>query len=240
MTFSSGNHGQGLAWAAHLCNLTCTVVVPRGTPKVKTDAIQGDEICAEFNKPDDVAYIPGSDDIHVIAGQGTIALEFLQQVPYLDAIFVATGSGGVIAGVAVAAKSINPQIKSKRLWSSPPQLIETIADGIRAQPIVKSAWPIVLRMVEKDVFTVSDEEIIQGMRFSLERMKLLTEPATGATIAAVMSEKMKTLDPNIRNIGVILCGGNTDVENLPWLTRFVYILISYVLLWILTTHVEIF
>ncbi|KAK3084813.1 hypothetical protein FSP39_019483 [Pinctada imbricata] len=248
VTHSSGNHGQALAWAAKMAKLPCTVVVPNNFSAVKVEAIKGygaelvlceptpasrQETCDRVGKEKSFTFIPPYDHYDVIAGQGTMAVEFLKQVPDLDAILVPVSGGGMISGIAIAAKTIKPDIKvfmvepegkmaeeslraGERLWPDPPGFLNTIADGIRLQQLGHITWPIILELVEKDVFSVSDEEMIKGMQFTFQRMKLVIEAASGAGVAAVMSEKMATMDPSIKNIGVILCGGNVDINNLPW------------------------
>ncbi|KAH3883199.1 hypothetical protein DPMN_007153, partial [Dreissena polymorpha] len=166
---------------------------------------------------------------------GTIAVEFLEQIPQLDAILVPTSGGGMVAGIAVAAKSIKPDIRvfivepngkdverslvaGERLWPNPPRVLDTIADGIRLQQLGHVTWPIIQEVVDKQVFTVNNEQIIDGMKFAFERMKLVVEAASGAGVAAAMSERMHNMDASICHVGVILCGGNTDIEHLPWYT----------------------
>lgn len=251
ITHSSGNHGQALAWASTLTDLDCTVVVTKNTPKSKCQAITSyganivycaptylDRIktCDRISREKNVPYISSSDDYDIIAGQGTIATEFLSQVPQLDAIFVPVSGGGMAAGIALAAKAIKPDIKvfivepegkmcekclrtGTRLWPETPQFLETIADGLIIQQLGKRTWPIILELVEKDVFTVNDEEIIKAMKFVFERMKLVIEPAAGTGVAALLSEKFASMDPNLRNVGVVLCGGNVDINHLPWYNR---------------------
>ncbi|XP_056006223.1 serine racemase-like [Ostrea edulis] len=189
--------------------------------------------CDRVSKERNFTIVPSSDDYDVIAGQGTIAVEFLKQVPDLDAILVPVSGGGMISGIAIAAKAINPDIKvfmvepegkmceeclraGERLWPNPPRFLNTIADGIRLQQLGDLTWPIILELVEKDVFSVIDDDIVKAMRFVFERMKLVIEPASGAGVAAVMSERLATMDLGLRNIGVILCGGNVDIDHLPW------------------------
>lgn len=107
----------------------------------------------------------------------------------------------------------------KRLWPETPQFLDTIADGLIIQQLGKRTWPIILELVEKDVFTVKDEEIIKAMKFVFERMKLVIEPAAGTGVAVLLSEKCASMDSNLRNVGVILCGGNVDINHLPWYNR---------------------
>ena len=251
VTHSSGNHGQALAWAAKVAGIPCSVVVPNNAPKVKTDAIQGygaklvycepnpqsrESTCSKVAEETGQIFVPPFDHPNVIAGQGTIGLEFLEQVPSLDAILVPVSGGGMISGIALATKEIKPDIKiyaveplgkelepslkaEERLWPNPPKYLNTIADGIRFQQVGHLTFPYMCKLLEKEVFTVNDQEISDAMKFSWERMKLVIETASAAGVAAMFTEKMKSLDPNIRNVGVILCGGNVDMDNLPWIKK---------------------
>ncbi|XP_062621082.1 serine racemase-like [Saccostrea cucullata] len=248
VTHSSGNHGQALAWAAKVAGVKCSVVVPNNSPKIKSEAIKGygaelvfceptpadrQSTCDRVSKENNFIIVPPYDHYDVIAGQGTIAVEFLKQVPELDAILVPVSGGGMTSGIAIAAKAIKPDIKvfmvepegkmceeclraGQRLWPNPPRFLHTIADGIRLQQLGDLTWPIILELVEKEVFSVKDEDIVKAMRFVFERMKLVIEPASGAGVAAVMSDRLAAMDPNMKNIGVILCGGNVDIDHLPW------------------------
>ncbi|XP_012946291.1 probable serine racemase [Aplysia californica] len=204
VTHSSGNHGQALAWAAQRANLPCCVVVPQMAPDVKKNAIRGygaellecgpkpsdrNEACDKVQDDRNFELIPPYDHVDVIAGQGTIAVELLEQVPFLDAILVPISGGGMSSGICIAAKTIKPDIKifivapkgkrleeclrtGKRPWEGPPQYLDTIADGIRLQQTGYITTPILMELAEKDVFEMSDEEIIEGMKFSFERMKV--------------------------------------------------------------------
>ncbi|XP_060561650.1 probable serine racemase [Ruditapes philippinarum] len=248
VTHSSGNHGQALAWAAKMRGISCAVICPNNSPAVKLEAIQGygadivmceptptarQETCDRVSQEKGYHFIPPYDHYDVIAGQGTIAVEFLEQVPELDAILVPSSGGGMVAGIAIAAKFIKPDVKvfivepqgkdverclqaGERLWPNPPRFLNTIADGIRLQQLGHVTWPIILELVEKQVFSLNNDEIIEGMKFCFERMKLVIEAASGAGVAAAMSEKMRNMDDSIQNVGVILCGGNTDINHLPW------------------------
>ncbi|KAJ8312418.1 hypothetical protein KUTeg_009791 [Tegillarca granosa] len=144
--------------------------------------------CDKVAKERGYHFVPPYDHHDVIAGQGTIAVEFLEQVPDLDAILVPVSGGGMTSGIAIAAKAIKPEIKvfmvepegknaeeslraGERLWPNPPRFINTIADAIRLQQLGHVTWPILLELAEKDVFSVKDEEIIEGMKFAFQRMK---------------------------------------------------------------------
>ncbi|XP_078338621.1 serine racemase-like isoform X2 [Crassostrea virginica] len=248
VTHSSGNHGQALAWASNMVGLDCTVVVTKNTPKSKCEAIKAygadlvfceptyaDRIktCNKISEERSIPYISSSDDYDIMAGQGTIAVEFLSQVPDLDAVIVPVSVGGMAAGIATAAKGIKPAIKvfmvevegkmseeclraGERLWPNPPRFLDSIADGIRVQQLGELTWPIILKLVEKEVFSVKDADIVKAMKFVFERMKLVIEPTSAAGVAAVMSQRMASMDPGLKNVGVILCGGNVDINHLPW------------------------
>ncbi|CAG2195534.1 SRR [Mytilus edulis] len=171
VTHSSGNHGQGLAWAAKTAGVKCCVVIPNNAPKSKADAIKGygaelRETCARMAKEKGLEIVPPYDHYNVIAGQvliitinlqiiGTLALELMEQVPELDAILVPISGGGMISGIAIAAKSVKDDVKGKRLWPNPPRFLSTIADGIRLQQLGHLTFPIMLDLVEKEVFTIA-------------------------------------------------------------------------------------
>jgi threonine dehydratase len=247
-THSSGNHGQALAWACMHQQVPCTIVLPSDTPQVKIDAVGGYNATVVFCEPNPTARVEACnrvcaeqnllvvkpyDDYDVMSGQGTIALEFLEQVPHLDAILVSVSGGGLISGISVYAKHIKPSIKifaveptgkelAKCIESNkrnpndaPPTFLPTQAEGIRTRQTGELTFPILKQHVN-DVFTVSDEEMIQATKFVFEKMKLVNELSAGAAVAAAMSSKMSQAYPELKSIGVILCGGNIDINKLPW------------------------
>ncbi|XP_064602870.1 uncharacterized protein LOC135468512 [Liolophura sinensis] len=250
ITHSSGNHAQALAWAANMAGIPCTVVVPNNTPITKINAMKsyGANVvlceptvegrkgtCDRLAAEQGATYISSCDHFDIVSGQGTIALEFLEDVPDLDAVLVPVSGGGMVSGIATAGKAIRPQLKvfaveakgkdlerslkaGERLWPNPPQMVDTIAEGIRLQQLGHLPWLIALKLVEKDVFTVDNEAIIEGMKFSFERMKLVIEGASGAGVAALFSDRLKKMSPDLLKVGVILCGGNLDLDHLPWVT----------------------
>ncbi len=235
VTASAGNHGQGVALAAKLLQVPATVVVPAGAPLAKITAIQrhGAEVILEGASYDEahthaeaiarergLAYVHAFDDPDVMAGQGAVALELLEDVPDLDAIVVSVGGGGLIAGTAVAARAIRPDIKvygvqsegsraladafrTGRLESGP---ASTIADGIAVKMPGARTLPIVRKLVD-DVVTVGDEAIARALLLLLERHKLLAEGAGAAALAAVLE---RTLPRGLRKVGVVVSGGNID------------------------------
>ncbi|XP_076452426.1 uncharacterized protein LOC143288047 [Babylonia areolata] len=249
ITHSSGNHGQAVAWASKCVGLPSTVVVPAMVPEPKKAAIRGYEAhlvecgskptdryetCDKLQKENGYVFIPPYDHQDTIAGQGSIAVELLEQVPDLDAIIVPVSGGGLSSGIATAAKHLKPDIKSffllrrkgkmltecfkagKRLWPNPPQYLKTKAEGIATQQLGNLNFTILSQLAEQETFEMSDEEMIEAVKFIMRRMKLVVEMAAGASVSAALSEKMKNMDPAIRKVGVILCGGNIDVDHLPW------------------------
>jgi len=247
VTHSSGNHAQALALSAKTMGLQAYIAMPRNAPPVKKAAVRDYgativECGLSAEDRESTAHkiiketansflIPPFDHPHIMAGQGTIGLELLDQVPQLDAIVVPVSGGGMLSGICIAAKALKPDIKiyaaeplnaddcaksfvaKKRIpLPGPPN---TIADGLRTS-VGHLTWPVIRDSVT-DVITVTEEEIISAMRLVWERMKLLIEPSAAVGVAAVLCEKFKSLPAHeIKNVGVILCGGNVDLDNLPW------------------------
>jgi len=240
VAFSSGNHAQAVAVAAGEAGVRALVAMPDDAPKAKIAATRsyGAEIIFYDRRKEDreafaldlgererLVLVPPYDDYLILAGQGTCGLEFLEEVPDLDCILAPCSGGGLFAGVATAARAVNPGIrcfpvepdtaddtrqsfvKGERVSIPPPP---TIADGLRVQFPGAITFPIIQKLAE-DVLTVSDEEIIATLRFILFRMKLLVEPSGVAAAAAVMFQK---LPANLKQVGVVLSGGNIDPEAL--------------------------
>ncbi len=232
--------------AAKLHNIPAHIVVPRNTPKIKQDAVKSyggnlilcePTIDAREAACDDVqaenpgaVFIPPYNHSWVICGQGTIGLEFMQQTAGLDAIVVPVSGGGMISGIAVAAKSLNPSIKIIAAEPSGSNLIadvaacklaheliqfektETICDGLQAR-LGSITWPIVRDLVD-EVVIVSEQDVVEAMKLCYERLKVVVEPSGAAGVAAVL--KLKQQNPecaaNLQKVGVILCGGNVDFD----------------------------
>ncbi|KAM6403256.1 serine racemase [Rhynochetos jubatus] len=247
VTHSSGNHGQALACAAQAEGIPAYVVVPRTAPRCKQAAIRAYGATLVPCEPSDesraataarVVQETGGVMVHpnqepaVIAGQGTIALEVLEQAPEVNAVVVPVGGGGMIAGIAVAIKALRPDVKvfaaeprdaddcyqSKvRGELTPnPRPPDTIADAVKTS-IGPTTWPIIRDLVD-DVLTVSEEEIKRATRLVWERMKLLIEPTAGVGVAAVLSERFQAVPRDVENVCIVLCGGNVDLSALTWLT----------------------
>src|SRR5437588_11591888 len=237
---SSGNHAQTVALASREAGIRSVVAIPADAPKAKVEATHNygadirffnrhkddrDAFGREIAERENLVMVPAYDDYLIMAGQGTCGLEFLEEVPELDAIATPCSGGGLFAGVSTAAKSIKPSIKcfavepetandtqqsvakGERVKISPPP---TIADGLRVQTPGALTFPI-LQKVADDVLTVSDEEIMAAMRFMLFRMKLLVEPSGAAAAAAVFRQK---LPGDSKRVGVVLSGGNVDADML--------------------------
>lgn len=236
VAFSSGNHAQAVAIAAGIRGTTATLIMPDDAPQSKLEATiarggkvvrfdrlreNREEIGARISKETGATLVPPFDHPWIIAGQGTAALELLQEVPDLDALVVCLGGGGLLSGCATAAKAINPGIRVFGVepaiandWAlsiAAGEIVEiappsTIADGLRAPKPGKLTFSIVRELVES-VLLVSEEEILAAMKHLLLRTKLLTEPSGAVAAAAVLSGK---LPEGVRKVGVILSGGNVD------------------------------
>lgn len=236
LTYSSGNHAQGVALAARLLGLRATVVMPTTAPAAKRAATEeyGATIIPydprEMSREEltrtmardrpGVAIIPPYDHADVIAGQGTAALELIEEVRGLDFLLLPCGGGGLLSGSAIVAKQLLPGCKvvgvepdladdatrsfrSKTLQKvhNPP----TIADGTRTPSLGQLTFPLVLSLVD-DMVTVSEEAIVEAVRFLFERMKLVVEPSGALGVAALLSGSLR---PSGR-VGVVLSGGNVD------------------------------
>jgi len=241
--FSSGNHAQAVALASREAGVGAVIAMPDDAPRSKVEATRqyGAEIifydrqhqdreavAIEISQRDGRVLVPPYDDYFILAGQGTCGLEFLEQVPDLDCLLTPCSGGGLFAGVSTAAKALSPRLrcfavepetaddtqqsfrKGERVAIGPPP---TIADGLRVQSPGALTFPI-LQQTAEDVLTVSDDEIVEALKFILIRMKLLVEPSGAAAAAAVLSRK---LPRDVKRVGVVLSGGNIDAEFLATL-----------------------
>lgn len=246
VTHSSGNHAQALALAARIRGIPAHIVMPRNAPAVKREAVEGyggivypceptvadreataDRVRAETG----ATLIPPYNHPDVIAGQGTIALEFLEQCPDLAALIVPIGGGGMISGVAIAATSLRPSIaviaaepaladdaaRSKASGKIEPISKDiTIADGLRTS-LGELTFPVVRDLV-REVVTVSEAEIVAAMRLVFERAKLVIEPSAAVGVAVALAKRSPALRAVDGPVGIVLCGGNVDLDALPWLS----------------------
>ena len=238
VAFSSGNHAQGTALAAKLLGVPATIVMPDDAPRVKLAATRGygaavvtydrltgnrEAIARQLVEERGATLVPPFNDPHIIAGQGTAALELLEEIPDLDALVSPIGGGGLISGCAIAAKALQPQIavygveavgaddaqqslRAGRIISIPPPT--TIADGIRTESVGTLTFPI-MRALLSDIVIVSDDEILDAVRFALTRMKIVVEPTGAVPIAAVMQNRIPT---SCKRVGIIVSGGNISGE----------------------------
>jgi len=236
ITVSAGNHAQALAWAARDAGVKCTVVMPTTASRMKVEASRGygAEVVLhgasgieafahahELAKERDLTFVHPFDDPAVIAGQGTVGLEILEQLEDVDDVIVPIGGGGLIAGVATAIKEARPSVRvfgveptgaavmRKSLDEGRPVRLEsmkTIADGLAAPMAGDVTYPIVKHYVD-DVVLVTDDEIMAAMREILFSAKLLAEGGGAAATAAILSGKLK-LDG--RRVVAVMSGGNVD------------------------------
>lgn len=248
VTHSSGNHGLALATAAAQRGMPVHVVMPASASPVKRQAIERagavihecgpnaserEELCAQVLARTGGTFVPPYDHAWTIAGQGTIALEMLDAVPDAGTLVIPVGGGGLISGIAIAAKALRPGI---RVVGAEPELADdaaeskrtghiaaqrppvTVADGLRA-PLGKLTFPIVRDLVD-EIVTVSEQEIIDAMRLVYEEAKLVIEPSAAVGVAALLGPRMRAAAAEDRKRGptvVLLCGGNAELGALPFL-----------------------
>ncbi len=237
IAFSSGNHAQAVALAGKLLGVKTLIVMPADAPRVKLEATRGygaevvqyakgedrERVTSKLAKDRKMTIIPPFDHPHIIAGQGTAAKELIEDAGALDILLVPCGGGGLLSGSAIAAKHLAPECRpigvepaggddaTQSFRSGSLKVIKianTVADGARTTSLGKLTFPLVMRYVS-DMLTVTDEELLRGMFFLWERMKIVVEP-TGALAACAVLEKK--LDLKNRKVGVILSGGNVDLR----------------------------
>lgn len=244
VAYSSGNHAQAVAYASRAAGIAATIVMPSDAPRTKihntrdmgAEVITYDrlkesreEIGRRLAEERGATLIPPFDHEWIIAGQGTLALELMEEVPDLDALLVCLGGGGMLSGCALIAKEINPAI---RIFGVEPELgndyflslqaghpvrvdaSATVADGLRTPQPGEITFPIIQHLVE-DVLLVSEEEILEAMRYSLTRLKIVAEPSGVVCIAAAMAGKVPG---GIEKVGLVVSGGNVDLDFLAKLT----------------------
>jgi threonine dehydratase/serine racemase len=247
VTHSSGNHAQALALAAQMRGIPAYIIMPKTAAPVKRRAVQEyggrvtdcePTLSARETAAAAVLAETGGTLIHpynhpdVIAGQGSVALELLDQAPDLDAIVAPVGGGGLLAGLCAAALELKPTLRlfaaepagaddAARSFAAgtliPQTAPKTIADGLLTS-LGDLTWPLLKDRVER-VVTVTEEEIVAAMRLAWERAKLLIEPSAAVAVAAVLTADFRALH-GLKRVGVILSGGNADLDRLPWLQSF--------------------
>ncbi len=243
-THSSGNHAAALARAARLRGIPAHIVMPSNAPKTKIESVRRnggiivfceptlvarEAACAKIIAETGARLVHPFDDYAVMAGQGTATLELLEQAPDLDLIIVPVGGGGLLCGTAVAAKGARPGIRviaaepagaddAARSVAAgrliPLEQAATIADGLRTSLSART-FPLIQQQVD-GIVTVSEESIVAAMRRIWEVLKIIIEPSCAVPYAAVMDEK---IDVSGKRVGIILTGGNVDLDALPWLVK---------------------
>jgi len=244
LAFSSGNHAQAIALAARELGVAAVILMPQDAPQMKIDATRGygaevvlfdrykedrEALATRLATERGMTLIPPYDHPHVMAGQGTAAKELIEDVGTLDILVVCLGGGGLLSGCAVAARALNPNIA---IYGVEPEAgndgqqsfrsgkivhIETprtIADGAQTQHLGNFTFPVIRSLVD-DILTVTDDELVQTMKFFASRMKIVVEPTGCLAAAAVLQGK---LDVKGKRVGVILSGGNVDLARFAKLT----------------------
>jgi threonine dehydratase len=241
-THSSGNHAQALALAARLRGIPAYVVMPTSAPEVKRQAVAGygaeiipcqptlaarESTLEKVVERTGAAFIHPYDNAMIIAGQGTAALELLEEVPGLDIVMAPVGGGGLLSGTAIATAAMAPAARiiagepagaddaARSLAAGriiPSENPRTIADGLLTS-LGRLNFPIIRKHVES-IWTVDDAAISAAMRLIWERMKIIVEPSSAVCLAAVLANPAEVAG---RQVGIIISGGNVDLDHLPWL-----------------------
>jgi threonine dehydratase len=241
VTHSSGNHAQALALAARLRGIPAHIVMPENAPEVKRAAVADyggritlceptlearETTAARILGETGGTMVHPYNDERIIAGQGTAALELLEDVPDLEVVLAPVGGGGLLSGTAIAVNALSP---TSIVVAAEPAGADDAARSFRAGHIIPSEHPntiadglltslgdktfAIIRERVSDIVTVDDDAIIRAMRFVWERMKIVIEPSAAVPIAALMK---RAIDGAGRRIGVIVSGGNVDLDQLPW------------------------
>jgi threonine dehydratase len=235
VTHSSGNHAAALALAARRRGIIARIVIPSNAPEVKIDAVKNyggmitfceptlasrESTAAKVIEETGATMIHPFNDYRIIAGQGTAALELMEEINDLDYVLAPVGGGGLLSGTAIAAKALNPKIKiigcepknADDAYRSikagriiPPQNPNTIADGLKTS-LGDKTFPIIQQLVD-EIVLVTEEQIITAMRSIFERMKIIVEPSSAVPFGALISNK---LNVSGKKVGIIISGGNVD------------------------------
>ncbi len=240
-THSSGNHGTCLSYAAGRRGIPCTVVMPHTAPQAKKDAVRGyggtvvecepstssrEAVFAEVVAQSGAEFVHPYNDPRVIAGQATCSHELLEQVDDLDAIIAPIGGGGMISGTCLTVSNLAPHVK---VYAAEPEQADdayrsfkagriiaddapnTVADGLKV-PMKELTWHFVRQGVS-DIVTASESEIVEAMKLIWKRAKLVMEPSSAVPLAAILRNKSMFAG---KRVGVIITGGNVDLDTLPW------------------------
>jgi len=241
-THSSGNHALSLSYAAGRRGIPCHVVMPRTAPQAKKDAVRGyggvitecepstssrEEVFAKVQAQTGADFVHPYNDPRVIAGQATCSRELLQQVDGLDAIVAPIGGGGMVSGTCLTVSTLAPKVK---IYAAEPEQADdaarsvraghiiaddapnTVADGLKV-PLKELTWHFVRNHVT-DILTASEREIIDAMRLTWARMKIVIEPSCAVPLATILKNKEVFRG---KRVGIVITGGNVDLDKLPWL-----------------------
>ena len=241
-THSSGNHGLSLSYAAGRRGIPCTVVMPRTAPQAKKDAVQGyggrvvecepsttsrEAVFAEVLKETGAEFVHPYNDPRVIAGQATCSRELLEQVSELDAVVAPIGGGGMISGTCLTLSTLAPGVE---IYAAEPKNAddaarsfraghiiaddapETVADGLKV-PLKELTWHFVKNYVE-DILTAEEDEIVEAMKLTWKRMKIVIEPSCAVPLATILKNRDRFAG---KRVGVVITGGNVDLDKLPWM-----------------------
>ncbi|MGH7589001.1 MAG: threonine ammonia-lyase [Gemmatimonadota bacterium] len=238
VTLSAGNHAQALAWGARQYGITAVVVMPDGAPRSKVEATRGYggevilteedllETTLAIQRERDLTLVHPFDDRRIIAGQGTVGLEIVEDVPEVDVVVVSVGGGGLISGIATAVKAMRPEarvfgvepegsaVMKKSLERGEPIALEdraTIADGLNS-PFAGRHTLAHMQVRVDDLVLVNDAQIVESLRLLLARTKLLAEPAAAAALAGLLAGGLDI--PEGATVVCVLSGGNVDLERL--------------------------
>ncbi|MDZ7709968.1 MAG: pyridoxal-phosphate dependent enzyme [Roseovarius sp.] len=241
-THSSGNHALSLSYAAGRRGIPCYVVMPRTAPQAKKDAVRGyggiitecepsttsrEEVFARVQAETGAEFVHPYNDLRVIAGQATCSAELIEQVEGLDAVIAPIGGGGMVSGCCLTLSNLAPHVK---IYAAEPEQADdayrsfkaghiiaddapdTVADGLKV-PLKDNTWHFVSRNVT-DILTASEDEIIDAMKLTWARMKIVIEASCAVPLAVILK------NPEVfagRRVGVIITGGNVDLDKLPWI-----------------------
>src|SRR6056297_3974935 len=241
-THSSGNHALSLSYAAGRRGIPCNVVMPRTAPQAKKDAVIGyggtitecepsttsrEEVFAEVQAETGAEFVHPYNDPRVIAGQGTCSREMMEQVEGLDAVIAPIGGGGMVSGSCLTLSTIAPHVQ---IYAAEPEQAddayrsfkaghiiaddapETVADGLKV-PLKERTWHFVSHHVT-DILTASEEEIVEAMKLTWARMKIVIEASCAVPLATILKNRDTFAG---KRVGVIITGGNVDLDKLPWI-----------------------
>ncbi|MGY6696316.1 MAG: beta-hydroxyaspartate dehydratase BhcB [Roseinatronobacter sp.] len=242
-THSSGNHALSLSYAAGRRGIPCHVVMPRTAPSAKKDAVRGyggiitecepstssrEAVFGQVEAATGAEFVHPYNDPRVIAGQATCSKELLEQVEGLDAVIAPIGGGGMVSGTCLTLSTIAPHIE---IYAAEPEQADdayrsfkaghiiaddapnTIADGLKV-PLKDLTWHFVSNHVT-DILTASEQEIIDAMKLTWQRMKIVIEPSCAVPLATILKNRERFAG---KKVGVIITGGNVDLDTLPWIT----------------------